>query len=110
MEVQGSWFAVVVAELRRHRADGLGFDHAWSKATHDHPPRAKDDYAPRLFGSGGEETVVGFFRRHCENAFYGTGEGNLVALRMFRVEMLADVDTDVAPHAGQRATGQRLAA
>lgn len=91
MAVEVSWFAAVVGELRRHREDGHSFDIAWSLATRSHPARAKDDggYVPRLFGTGGEETVVGFFRRACEEAW----NGERPKLAHFQVEAIREVES-----------------
>lgn len=102
MAAAGSWFALVVDQLRQHRAAGRDFDVAWSLAMRMFPPSAKDDggLGQLRLAVGGDETIVSFFRRACESAYYDThvGPGNGVALKHFNVDMLQDGHAPMPRH------------
>lgn len=116
-----SWPERVVARLRQLRAEGCTFDHAWIRAMRDVPPRGDGAAFAQLRASVGEpesmhlfdeagrptpvpevtETLGGFFRRVCEDAYYdvigpAVGEkgarGNGPQLRHFCPGMIRVVD------------------
>lgn len=108
MDVEASWFTRVVDRLRELRADGYGFDTAWSTAMHELPPSVSDSggWRPQL-AINGDETVVGFFRQACESAWRDVraAGGNGPALQHFHVEMLRDED---AASSGRPAGGSKF--
>lgn len=97
-----SWQRRAVIRMIELRAEGHGFETAFTAALAAHPPTARDDggYTPQLFNSGGQETVVGAFRRYCRDAWDGVtgppGSGNGPALKHFTPGMLGETDYSTA--------------
>lgn len=77
------------------RAGETDFDRAFGYAIGRVTVPAADagGHTPTLFG--GDQSVLGFFRRACEAAWHDTrdvdGSGNGRAVREFRIELLADL-------------------
>jgi hypothetical protein len=115
--MEATWPEKVVARLRQHRAEGCTFEHAWIQTMRALPTGGNGAAFAQLRPSGSEqvesmhlfdeagkptavpevtETLGGFFRRVCEDAFYGTvgpvGSGNGPALRHFCPEMVLELD------------------
>lgn len=98
---RSDWQARVVDRLIDAKRSGeTDFDCAWRSAIGRAIIPASDDggYNPTLFG--GEETIVGFFRRACEAAWDDThdepGSGNGPRVKEFRIELLADLHLTAA--------------
>ena len=83
-----SWQEQVVAHMRQARRAGYGFHDAWTQAVTLYPPKGRDcgPLTPSLLDQ--EESLVAFFRRVSEDAWFGRRP----ALQHFHPSLLIERD------------------
>lgn len=114
------WTAAVVGHLCESKRSGLTFETAWNLAIQTYPPRRRDTGALEEVAPDGrqlrmnlrprEETLVGFFKRACEDAWHDRGanrEKTEPRVRFFRVEIIREVD-ESAPARRAHGAGGRV--
>lgn len=87
---RADWNTRVVEHLRDCKRRGLGFEDAWVTAMRMHPPSGSDwgPERPTLFGIDGDVSLVAFFKRACEDAWFGRRP----ALQHFHPSLLIEQD------------------